>query len=154
MVGLPARGKSYIARKLSRYLNWLHIETRIFNVGNRRRGLHSKDLEQIQPPHSSDFFDPDNSEAKVVREQLAKETLDELLDYLLLDNGIVGILDATNSSQERRSLMMNHILQRGGADLPVLFLESQCSNEQVSFELSNAYNYASNIWIYRSYLQT
>ena len=28
MVGLPARGKTYIARKLARYLNWIGVETR------------------------------------------------------------------------------------------------------------------------------
>jgi 6-phosphofructo-2-kinase len=131
MVGLPARGKSYIAKKLSRYLNWLHIETRIYNVGNRRRGLLSKDIEKPSVPHSSDFFDPDNAEAKLLREQVAMETLDELLDHILLHDGTVAILDATNSSRERRILMLDHIRQRGGPDLPVLFIESQCSNEQV-----------------------
>jgi 6-phosphofructo-2-kinase/fructose-2,6-biphosphatase 1/6-phosphofructo-2-kinase/fructose-2,6-biphosphatase 4 len=28
MVGLPARGKSYIARKLAYYLNWCGVKTR------------------------------------------------------------------------------------------------------------------------------
>lgn len=37
MVGLPARGKSYITKKIARYLNWLQHDTRIFNVGERRR---------------------------------------------------------------------------------------------------------------------
>ena len=37
MVGLPARGKSYITKKVARYLNWLQHDTRIFNVGERRR---------------------------------------------------------------------------------------------------------------------
>ncbi|KAF2491611.1 bifunctional 6-phosphofructo-2-kinase/fructose-2,6-bisphosphate 2-phosphatase [Lophium mytilinum] len=37
MVGLPARGKSYITKKMARYLNWLQHDTRIFNVGERRR---------------------------------------------------------------------------------------------------------------------
>ena len=37
MVGLPARGKSYITNKIQRYLSWQQHETRIFNVGNRRR---------------------------------------------------------------------------------------------------------------------
>lgn len=37
MVGLPARGKSYITKKIQRYLSWQQHECRIFNVGNRRR---------------------------------------------------------------------------------------------------------------------
>ena len=37
MVGLPARGKTYIAKKLARYLNWIGISTKVFNVGEYRR---------------------------------------------------------------------------------------------------------------------
>lgn len=37
MVGLPARGKSYVTKKLCRYLNWQQHDTKIFNVGNTRR---------------------------------------------------------------------------------------------------------------------
>ena len=29
MVGLPARGKTYISKKLSRYLNWIGINTKV-----------------------------------------------------------------------------------------------------------------------------
>jgi signal recognition particle GTPase len=28
MIGLPARGKTYMAKKLSRYLNWIGLETK------------------------------------------------------------------------------------------------------------------------------
>ncbi|CAI6328636.1 unnamed protein product [Periconia digitata] len=37
MVGLPARGKSYITKKMTRYLNWSQHDTKIFNVGEKRR---------------------------------------------------------------------------------------------------------------------
>lgn len=30
LVGLPARGKSYIVKKLRRYLNWLQYETKVY----------------------------------------------------------------------------------------------------------------------------
>jgi hypothetical protein len=33
MVGLPARGKSYIAKKIARYVRWLGYKSKIFNLG-------------------------------------------------------------------------------------------------------------------------
>lgn len=41
MVGLPARGKSYITNKLTRYLNWLQHNCQVFNVGNTRRRVNA-----------------------------------------------------------------------------------------------------------------
>ena len=37
MVGLPARGKTYIGTKLARYLRWCGLNVRVFNVGEYRR---------------------------------------------------------------------------------------------------------------------
>ena len=34
MVGLPARGKTYISKKLSRYLNWIGVNTKVGIVPN------------------------------------------------------------------------------------------------------------------------
>jgi hypothetical protein len=39
MVGLPARGKSYIVKMLIRYLTWIGFETEVFNVGSYRRKI-------------------------------------------------------------------------------------------------------------------
>ena len=75
---------------------------------------------------SANFFDPSNAKASQIREQVALETLDELLDFILDQNGSVGILDATNSTLERRKAIMNHIRERAGPELGVLFLESLC----------------------------
>jgi hypothetical protein len=55
MVGLPARGKSFIARKLCRYLNWLGCSCKVFNLGSYRRQC-------IGDFQSHDFFRPDNEE--------------------------------------------------------------------------------------------
>ena len=131
MVGLPARGKSYIARKLARYLNWLHHETKIFNVGDRRRRLQSTHLDTAIQSHSSAFFDPDDANAKATREQVALETLDELLDHLLFGQGNVAVFDATNSSRDRRESILSRIHLRAGTTIPVLFVESQCSDLRV-----------------------
>lgn len=42
MVGLPARGKSYIVKMLIRYLTWTGIHAKVFNVGEFRRKLVSE----------------------------------------------------------------------------------------------------------------
>lgn len=57
MVGLPARGKSYLTNKLCRYLNWLQHDAKIFNVGNTRRKASKNPGPAITPlpdtgPHS------------------------------------------------------------------------------------------------------
>lgn len=221
MVGLPARGKSYITKKISRYLNWLQHDTRIFNVGERRRVIasaprltvspsetstigpsyvssrseskyasmdsiwkhntrtdeqpsftkilvqsemhsveHSKAASlskttenarpEESPPHanaqfpagignsrpetmdqSANFFDPSNARAAKIREEVAMATLDDLLDYILDQGGSVGIFDATNSTLERRKLIMHRVRERAGPELGVLFLESLCIDENV-----------------------
>ena len=45
MVGLPCRGKSFIARKLERFLNWKTRRARLFNAGKYRR-------ESVETDHS------------------------------------------------------------------------------------------------------
>ncbi|MCJ1428362.1 hypothetical protein MMC29_006271 [Sticta canariensis] len=239
MVGLPARGKSYITKKITRYLNWLQHDTRIFNVGERRRvaagapclsvpftnpsdeeskverrtrhtastsindiwkcdshddlqsppsrilvngeappesvtddrlpspALNAQELEDRysqpfsdpdglniftnsettgnkastsrngDPSHaetmdqSAHFFDPNNTKAAQLREEVAMATLDDLLDYILDQGGSVGIFDATNSTLERRKQIMEKIRQRAGPELGVLFLESLCIDENL-----------------------
>lgn len=233
MVGLPARGKSYVTKKLSRYLNWLQHDTKIFNVGERRRVAAGKspspakfapvdkrkssvhnDLvdsvrrlsvsvggsmddsskpteggesngeqadpdsslpppvvptkilvngqEQEAPPQgattttlpsidassqqqesavqdepsesmdqTANFFDPKNQRAVKMREQVALDTLDELLKYIVEDGGSVGILDATNSTMERRKAIVDHIRARAGTELGLLFMESSCVDQEL-----------------------
>ncbi|KAI1428487.1 6-phosphofructo-2-kinase-domain-containing protein [Xylaria sp. FL1777] len=170
MVGLPARGKSYITKKLRRYLSWQQHNTKIFNVGNRRR-IQANMLSSTKPvtqnsintpreaatvllngaqfdsstannpspssqenpahvDHSAKFFDPKNSEAFKLREEMAIDTLDELLDYLLCGGGSIGILDATNSTIERRQHVFDHIKARE-PKLGILFIESVCKNPEL-----------------------
>ena len=80
---------------------------------------------------SAKFFDPTNQEASQIREKVAQETLDELLDYLLNGGGAVGILDATNSTIERRRMLFGRIKARE-PKLGILFIESVCQNPDVS----------------------
>ena len=81
--------------------------------------------------HDASFFDPKNEQAAHIRDAIALATLDELLDYILDQGGSVGIFDATNSTLERRKLVMERIRERAGPELGVLFLESLCVDEQL-----------------------
>ncbi|KAK5082616.1 6-phosphofructo-2-kinase [Exophiala xenobiotica] len=140
MVGLPARGKSYITKKLARYLNWLQLETTIFNVGERRRATACDCLEDESKTHatapatstaqhSADFFDPSNKRAVSQRDEIALSTLRELLDHLQVGNSRVAIFDATNSTVQRRNSILDTISQQKEEAPDVLFLESRCFDE-------------------------
>jgi 6-phosphofructo-2-kinase len=150
MVGLPARGKSYVTKKLSRYLNWQQHNVRIFNVGNTRRKANQNVGPAIRPlpddeepaqkcaeakesgtAQSADFFSPDNISTFQLREQWAMDTLEELLDFVLLENGSVGILDATNTTVARRRKVFNRVKERSGGRLKILFLESICTKSEI-----------------------
>ncbi|KAI5303014.1 hypothetical protein KEM56_000128 [Ascosphaera pollenicola] len=80
---------------------------------------------------SANFFDPENQHAVKLREQVALATLDELLDYILLQGGSIGIFDATNSTLSRRKAIMDRIRERAGPDLNVIFLESKCEDQKL-----------------------
>ncbi len=120
MVGLPARGKTYVARRLSRYLGWLGHRARVFNVGNYRR-------ERLGGRQAHDFFDPKNPEGQEARLRMALAALDDLIAWFA-DGGEVGIYDATNSSQERRNLVQERCARHG---IDVLFVESICHDEAI-----------------------
>ena len=116
-------------------------KTRIFNVGNRRRLAQSKDSVDHPTDHDANFFDPHNAEYTATREHLAMDTLEELLHWLLKENGSVGILgdtwvgshvdfiDATNSTRTRRKMILERVHQI--EDLNVLFIESICTDKKV-----------------------
>ncbi|TID26169.1 hypothetical protein CANINC_002864 [Pichia inconspicua] len=150
-VGLPARGKSYITKKLQRYLNWMQYNTKIFNVGNTRRmvnvftpsnypvqgptvdhnspspAVSSVNLQHPQQ-HDASLFDPANTQNLQIREQWARDTLDQMLNYLLSDDGNVGIFDATNTTKKRRKWVVETINKRTKGMVKILFLESICTD--------------------------
>lgn len=125
MVGLPARGKLYITKKLLHYLNWQQYDCRIFNVGNTRR--QANDSHSLAE-HDASFFDPNNLHNAALREEWAVATLDAAMDWLVHGSGLVAVFDATNTTKQRRALIMDHIHKRGHR-FQTLFLESICTNK-------------------------
>ncbi|KAI8586760.1 Fructose-2,6-bisphosphatase [Geranomyces variabilis] len=158
MVGLPARGKTYVARKIARYLAWLGHHSRIFNVGNYRRNA-------VGAVQMHDFFDPTHPENAALRKEVADRALEDMLqwferagdspatgavmtkdspmtpitprprsDSLSLSGagkagpGWVALYDATNSTTERRQNIYDKCLERG---VQVMFVESVCDREDI-----------------------
>lgn len=115
MVGLPARGKSTLARRIRQGLEAEGIRAAIFNNGDMRRVMTG--------PESTDpsFYNSANEEGRKIREQICLSNLRRAREWLAYE-GDVAILDATNASRERRKLIESTITNH-----PVLFVE--CVNE-------------------------
>ncbi|CAK6958419.1 -phosphofructo-2-kinase/fructose-2%2C6-bisphosphatase 4a isoform X1 [Scomber scombrus] len=120
-VGLPARGKTYISKKLTRYLNWIGVPTREFNVGQYRRDF-------VKIYKSFEFFRPDNEEGLKIRRQCASAALNDVRQYLTEDGGQVAVFDATNTTRERRETIIQFAEQNG---FKVFFVESVCEDPDV-----------------------
>uniref|UniRef100_A0A667WPM7 6-phosphofructo-2-kinase/fructose-2,6-biphosphatase 3 n=1 Tax=Myripristis murdjan TaxID=586833 RepID=A0A667WPM7_9TELE len=78
MVGLPARGKTYMSKKLTRYLNWIGMPTKVLT----------------QP-------------VSVVFRQCALAALRDVRSYLTDEGGQVAVFDATNTTRERREMILD-----------------------------------------------
>ncbi|XP_043406449.1 6-phosphofructo-2-kinase/fructose-2,6-bisphosphatase 4 isoform X9 [Chelonia mydas] len=121
MVGLPARGKTYISKKLTRYLNWIGVPTKEFNVGQYRRDL-------VKTYKSFEFFLPDNEEGLKIRKQCALAALNDVQQYLSEENGHVAVFDATNTTRERRETIFRFGEENG---YKTFFVESVCVDPEV-----------------------
>ncbi|XP_048877706.1 6-phosphofructo-2-kinase/fructose-2,6-bisphosphatase-like isoform X1 [Brienomyrus brachyistius] len=124
MVGLPARGKTYISKKLTRYLNWIGVPTKVFNVGQYRR-------DAVQTYKNYEFFRPDNEEAMKIRRACAMAALKDVCIYFTQDLGQVAVFDATNTTRERRDVILNFCKENG---YKVFFVESVCDDPEIIAE--------------------
>uniref|UniRef100_A0A6N2LW23 CBM20 domain-containing protein n=1 Tax=Salix viminalis TaxID=40686 RepID=A0A6N2LW23_SALVM len=75
LVGLPVRGKTFTAAKLTRYLRWLGHDTKHFNVGKYRRLKHGAN-------QSADFFRADNPEGMEARNEVAALAMDDMIAWM------------------------------------------------------------------------
>ncbi|KAI1229700.1 hypothetical protein IHE44_0010882, partial [Lamprotornis superbus] len=158
LVGLPARGKTYISRKLTRYLNWIGTPTRVFNVGEYRR-------EAVPSYKNYEFFRHDNPEGVEIRRHCALAALKDVRTYLSSEEGQVAVrprplpkinpsmskrsppnffggegfkflpqpptskvFDATNTTRERRDVILQFAKENG---YKVLFVESICDDPAI-----------------------
>lgn len=119
MVGLPARGKSFISQKIVRYLSWLSIPSKCFNIGNYRR------LIQASKP-DAEFFDAKNFEGNKIRKDAVDQAISDMLDWFATKGGVVAVLDATNVTRERRNWLSQVCKEN---EIQSMFLESWCDDQ-------------------------
>eukprot|EP01135_Chromosphaera_perkinsii_P011834 Nk52_evm25s2506 gene=Nk52_evmTU25s2506 len=132
MVGLPARGKTYISRCLCRYLNWYGIHAKVFNLGEYRRLKAGAD-------RTHEFFDPANSEALDIRNSCALDALEDLFAWFTVEEEkmsgnagkMVAFFDATNTTRVRRDVVLGECAKRGIDQTNVFMIESICDYPHV-----------------------
>mmetsp|Transcript_7989 Transcript_7989/g.23628 ORF Transcript_7989/g.23628 Transcript_7989/m.23628 type:complete len:426 (-) Transcript_7989:800-2077(-) len=139
LVGLPARGKSLLGRKLEQFLCWRGYQTKTFSLGGRRRGESNPDIPDnlpgaARPPpagspskqpraqfSTASFFDPNMAFATAKRDQLSLAAFDELLAWLHSTSGQIAIFDACNVTAQRRAQLSARANRVG---FGIVFIES------------------------------
>lgn len=117
---LDASNLTFVAAAAQRYLQWLSVPSQTFNVGNYRRKA------AAQP--TADFFDTTNAEGERQRKAAAEAAVADMLKWFREDNGVVAILDATNSTKERRKWILEIC---NNAGIETLYVESKCDDEEL-----------------------
>jgi hypothetical protein len=170
-VGLPARGKSFVARKLVNFLEWNGIHCKIFNVGRYRRQAYAEVSSSTDGACDAEFFDSKNKEAAALRERVAELALRDMLRWLddeeedELDDSRksfssgssasiertdrIAIFDATNSTNKRRQWILEECSspdKRRGKPTGCIFVESICDDKELltenfTFKISNSPDY-------------
>lgn len=103
-----------------RYLHWLSIGAKTFNVGQYRR--------TNTPTPSADFFDTGNQEGERLRKAAAEAAVNDMVKWFREGLGVVAILDATNSTKTRRRWIQERCDAEG---IQTLFVESKCDDEEL-----------------------
>ena len=164
LVGLPARGKSFVARKLLNFLEWYGCSCKIFNVGKYRRLAYAEMTDSSSGACDANFFDSNNKEASALREKVAEVALREMLRWLDEEEGNesdddkedasrrsfsstatvggekqdrIAIFDATNSTDKRRRWILDECTspaKRPGKPTGCVFVESICDDEELIME--------------------
>ena len=85
MVGLPARGKSTLAKRIRDGLMTEGIAARLFNNGDMRRALIG--AESTDP----NFYDPNNKLGREAREMICMRNMEQAREWLTREVGVAAI---------------------------------------------------------------
>lgn len=121
MVGLPARGKSFISQKIKRYLSWLSVPTASFNQSAYRE---KRAMDLLL--EGSDVFTLHDEQAAKVRQLAENDCIEAILEWYTLHDAGVTIYDGANTSRQIRKRLHDILAEH---DVQTVFLESFCDDE-------------------------
>ncbi|XP_066140218.1 6-phosphofructo-2-kinase/fructose-2,6-bisphosphatase-like isoform X1 [Euwallacea fornicatus] len=119
MVGLPGRGKSLLAKRLCRYLNYTGDSSKVYDISDYRR----KHMKQYA---THEMFRADNLPAWRIRQQSFREALEEACNWLGQPGHQVAVLDGPNVSRVQRQDIYD--LAHGQLGFRVMFIECVCED--------------------------
>uniref|UniRef100_A0A8B9JC20 6-phosphofructo-2-kinase/fructose-2,6-biphosphatase 1 n=1 Tax=Astyanax mexicanus TaxID=7994 RepID=A0A8B9JC20_ASTMX len=114
MVGLPARGKTYISRKLTRYLNWIGVQTQ----GDTRKHPFETASSYKEYP-----LDCKNNLTNMISHQHQRSAI-----VFAEFSPVLQVFDATNTTRERRGVIISFAKEKG---YKVFFIESICDDPEI-----------------------
>lgn len=141
-IGLPGRGKSLLAHRLSRYLNFIGETTKskfalflpnLFSIYTFSQ-IAVLDISEYRRKHvtkysSHEMFRADNLPAYRIRQQSFREALEDSAKWLKEPGHSVAILDGPNVSRSQRQEIYDLI--SGELGFRVMFIECVCENPSI-----------------------
>jgi 6-phosphofructo-2-kinase/fructose-2,6-biphosphatase 2 len=80
------------------------------------------------PQPTADFFDTSNTEGERLRHAAAEAAVSDMIKWFEQGEGIVAILDATNSTKARRRWVYERCVANS---IQTLYVESKCDDENI-----------------------
>ena len=126
MVGLPARGKTYISARLSRYLNWIGINTKVFK---KEQDLYEENfIEPNRVEETKTFLESSNLKARRTRDAWRNMTLNEIMRWFNHQQGAVAIYHGVNIERNARDQLLEFATLK---KVKIFFIESECTDADV-----------------------
>ncbi|KAK3750513.1 hypothetical protein RRG08_053882 [Elysia crispata] len=106
----------------TRYLNWIGVSTKVFNVGEYRRARTDK-------YRNHEFFKSNNTQAQELRSRVAMLAMEDAAKFLEKGGGEVAVVDATNTTRNRREILVDMFTVK--RNFKLFFVESVCDEPAI-----------------------
>ncbi|GET89392.1 6-phosphofructo-2-kinase/fructose-2,6-biphospha ta se1-like protein [Leishmania tarentolae] len=126
MVGLPGRGKTYVAEQIRRYFQWNGLTCKVFSHQACRRRVERAMMDRADK--GADV--PLSMGTTDLEFRIAKELADDLTTYIYRTSG-VAILDGTQTTHSRRQYLLHAIRDTCRINMTrVVFVEVVTTNKE------------------------